>query len=102
MPKVPSNQLNLFHEVEIEEVNEKLSKAANDILAALNEGMKDKYEPHYYYQEKDLVILMAVNKHKESVFNVLDLEGKTPNGFSACWRGLGHIKINISNYLEGK
>jgi hypothetical protein len=89
------NQLNLFEQYEIDQKNEKLSKAASDILAALNDGMKVKYEPHYYFQEGNFIVLMAVNKNKESVFNILDLDGNVPNGFSACWRNLEHIKQDL-------
>jgi len=91
------NQLNLFDEYEIDQKNEKLSKAADAILAALNDGQKLKYEPHYYFQEGNYIVLMAVNKNKESVFNILDLDGKVPNGFSACWRNLQHIKQDLKN-----
>lgn len=90
-------QLNLFTEYEIDQKNEKLSNAANAILAALNDGQKEKYEPHYYFQEGNYIVLMAVNKHKESVFNILDLDGNVPNGFSACWRNLEHIKQDLTN-----
>jgi len=89
------SQLNLFHEYEIDQKNEKITNAANAILAALNDGMKVKYEPHYYFQEGNYIVLMAVNKHKESVFNILDLDGKIPIGFSACWRNLEHIKHEL-------
>ena len=90
------SQLNLFDEYEIDQKNEKLSKAADDLLEALNEGMKVKYEPHYYFQEGDKIVLMAVNKDKDVVFNILDLDGKTPAGFSACWRNLEHIKQDLN------
>lgn len=90
------SQLNLFEQYEIDQKNEKLSKAADAILAALNDGMKLKYEPHYYYQEGNFIVLMAVNKNKESVFNILDLDGKTPDGMSACWRNLEHIKQDLN------
>ena len=90
------SQLNLFHQYEMDQKDEKLSKAADDILAALNDGMKIKYEPHYYFQEGDLIVLMAVNKHKEAVFNILNLEGNVPDGFSACWRNLEHIKQDLN------
>jgi len=90
------NQLNLFEQYEIDQKNEKLSKAADAILAALNDGMKVKYEPHYYFQEGNFIVLMAVNKNKESVFNILDLDGNIPNGFSSCWRNLEHIKQDLN------
>lgn len=93
------NQLNLFTEYEIDQKNEKLSNAANAILAALNDGQKDKYEPHYYFQEENYIVLMAVNRHKEAVFNILDLDGNVPNGFSACWSNLEHIKQDLNKLI---
>lgn len=97
------NQLNLFTEYEIDQKNEKLSNAANAILAALNDGMKVKYEPHYYFQEGNYIVLMAVNKNKESVFNILDLDGNTPKGISSCWMGLSSLKqeLIILNKKDG-
>lgn len=92
------SQLNIFEEYEIDQKNENLSKAAHEILAALNDGMKVKYEPHYYFQEGNLIVLMAVNKHKESVFNILDLDGKVPKEFSSCWRNIQHIKQDLTKY----
>ncbi|MBP1222623.1 hypothetical protein [Flavobacterium sp. 1355] len=91
-------QLNLFTEYEIEEKNEKLSQAADEILAALNDGMKVKFEPHYYFQDGGLIILMAVNKLKVSVFNILDLDGNVPDGFTSCWRNIQHIKQDLTKY----
>jgi hypothetical protein len=94
-------QLNLFTEYEIDQKNENLSRAANEILAALNDGMKVKYEPHYYFQEGNLIVLMAVNKFKDAVFNILDLDGKVPQEFSSCWRNLEHIRKDL-NILKPK
>ncbi|EJL66282.1 hypothetical protein [Flavobacterium sp. CF136] len=92
------SQLNLFEEYEIDQRNEKLSKAANDILAAVNDGMKVKYEPHYYFQEGGLIVLMAVNKFKDAIFNILDLDGNVPREFGSCWRNIQHIKQDLTKY----
>ncbi|OHT44451.1 hypothetical protein [Flavobacterium tructae] len=89
-------QLNIFEEFEIDQRNEKLSIAADEILAALNDGMKVKYEPHYYFQEGGLIVLMAVNKFKDVVFNILDLDGKVPAGLTPCWRNVQYIKQDIT------
>lgn len=88
-------QLNLFEELENALKDELLSKKAIELLDALNDGMKVKYEPHYYFQEGKLIVLIAVNKFKDSIYNILDLDGKTPDGFSACWRSLSHIKQDL-------
>lgn len=89
------NQLNIFHEYEIDQRNEKLSRAADKILEAVNDGIKFKYEPHYYFQEGNFIVLMAVNKNKESIFNILDLEGNTPDGISSCWMNLQSLKHEL-------
>ncbi|MBF7090478.1 hypothetical protein IUY40_02820 [Flavobacterium sp. ALJ2] len=94
------NQLNLFKEYELDQRNEKLSLAADEILAALNDGMKVKYKPHYYFQEGDLIVLMVVNKFKDAVFNILDLDGNVPKEFGSCWRNLHHIKQDLTKYYK--
>lgn len=88
-------QLNLFEEYENSLKDELLAKAALDLLAAVNDGMKVKYEPHYYFQEGKLIVLIAVNKFKDSIYNILDLDGKIPDGLSACWRNLAHIQQDL-------
>ena len=92
-------QLDLFKPI-AEEVD--LSTKANLLLNALNDGVKksEMYEPTHYTQVHDLVVLMAQNKHKDKVFNVVDIDGKTPNDFSACWRNAQHVKEEITTYLQ--
>lgn len=89
-------QLSIFDILEpIINPDDIITKKANNLLEALNEGRKKKeiYAPHYYWQENGNIILMAVNPQKDAVFNIIDGKtGKTPEGFSACWRNFEHIK----------
>lgn len=86
-------QLSLFDNQDIKPVNEFLTEKANALLEALNEGRKprDEYWPQYYFQTGNMIVLIASNKEKNVVCNIIDLEGKTPDGFSACWRTPAHI-----------
>jgi hypothetical protein len=61
--------------------------SANNLLALLNEGRKGK-EIFYALDAlriKDKIVIIAKNAEC-SVFNVLDMDGNTPAGESACWR----------------
>jgi len=77
-----NNQLTLFDHDYI------LTEKANGLLDALNDGLKpkEKYLPMVYSQLNNLIVLVAQNKAKDTLFNILDVDGKTPNGMSACWR----------------
>lgn len=91
-------QLDFFKPIS-EEID--LSNKANNLLSALNDGRKksELYEPAYYKQVNDLVILIAQNKQKDTLFNIINLEGTTPSGFSACWRIALHIRQELLEYL---
>lgn len=92
-------QLSLFDILEPKQtVEEIITNKANQLLEALNDGRKKKdfYLPHFYWQENGNIILMAVNPEKDTMFNIIDGQtGKTPEGFSACWRNLHHIKQEL-------
>ena len=95
-------QLTIFdvlESMELEDQNDFISKKASLLLEALNDGLKktEQYLPHYWFQEKENIVLIAVNKHKDVLFNVIDGEtGETPVNFSACWRNLEHIKQELN------
>lgn len=92
-------QLNLFKPI-AEEVD--LSDKANRLLFLLNDGAKkrDFYEPKYYQQINDLIILCACNREKEHVFNIIDIDGNIPKDFSVNWRTIHHIKQDVKEHLE--
>jgi hypothetical protein len=61
--------------------------SANNLLSLLNDGRKGKdlFYPLDALKIKDKVVIIAQNAEC-SVFNVLDTDGNTPVGESACWR----------------
>lgn len=95
--QVITNQLNLF-DTPPPDYDEILNTKANHLLDMLNEDRKIKYEPQYTTQEKDLIILIVANKEKDILYNVLNIYGETPKGFSVNWRNAEHIKQEISQY----
>ena len=92
-------QLSIFDVLEpIKSPDDIITERANNLLEALNEGLnkKDFYLPHYYWQENGNIVLMAVNKEKDAMFNIINGKtGETPEGFSACWRNINHIKQEL-------
>jgi len=91
-------QLSLFENKEIHPVDQLLTDQANALLEALNDGRKAKemYLPQYYFKQLDMVVLIASDKNKNTLFNIIDMDGKTPPGFSACWRSANHIKQELN------
>jgi len=89
-----SSQLNLLDAFDESIVIEN----ANILIDMLNDGLpkKDLYYGNIHFKYKGLWVLMAQNKNKDAVFNILDDKGKTPNGFNACWRSINHIKHEIN------
>ena len=92
-------QLSIFDVLEeIRDPEDIITEKANLLLEALNEGLKtkDKYLPHYYFQENGNIVLIAVNKEKDVVCNIIEGKtGETPKDFSACWRNVEHIKQEL-------
>ena len=92
-------QLNIFDVLEpIKNPDDIITEKANYLLGSLNEGRKKKdfYLPYYYWQENGNIVLMAVNQEKDTMFNIIDGKtGETPEGFSACWRTINHIKQEL-------
>lgn len=79
-----------------------LNNKAIALLNLLNEGSKkrDFFEPINYAQIEDLIVLMAENKEKEKLFNVIDLKGNIPKGFSVNWRIANHVKSELKEYFN--
>lgn len=55
---------------------------------ACNDGLKpkDRYIPHYTFQEGKYIVLIVANREKHVMCNILDNEGNQPSGLSVCWR----------------
>lgn len=79
-----NEQLSLFTEIG----SEYFRIGADDLLNTLNLGYKekDKYKIQYYYQYENLFVLIACNKEKNIICNVVDENGNQPEGFDVCWR----------------
>lgn len=81
-------QLELFEPLSIE--------SANSLLHMLNEGRKkDFFHAHKCTQHKAFLLISAKNSN-EIWFNIVDENGKTPEGFSANWRNAEHIKQELN------
>jgi len=52
---------------------------------------KDFYQIEYYYRHNDYFVLIACNREKKPVCNIVDINGKIPDGFCVNWR--------IHNYI---
>lgn len=91
------NQLSLFTEIE----EEAFRKTANELLNLLNLDSKPKdfYQIEYYYQHKNFYVLIACSREKKPVCNVVDSNGKIPDGFCVNWRNhtliIDELKIEI-------
>lgn len=100
--KIILNQLSLFDAVQedIKDLDDILTEKANLLLDALNDGLKKNlWECHSWKQFNDVVLLVA-NKGTDFVFNVLDLNGKTPKGFCVNWRNAQLVKDELYKYLK--
>lgn len=79
-----NEQLSLFSE----KGSEYFRTGAESLLEALNldRKQKEKYQIEYYYQHKNLFVIIACNAEKKPICNIVDENGKIPNGFSVNWR----------------
>lgn len=91
-----TNQLSLFDKFKEEAFREK----ADGLLNLLNMDLKpkDKYLINYYYTHKDLYILIASDRNKHIVCNIVDEKGLVPIDFSANWRSHSHILQELKTY----
>lgn len=93
-----NNQLSLFSE----KGSEYFRTGADMLLDALNldRKPKDKYRIEYYYQHENLFVLIAVNREKNIICNIVDENGKPPKGFCVCWRIHPHILQELKIEIE--
>lgn len=84
-----NEQLSLFNQ----QGAEFFRMGADALLDAVNldRKPKDKYQIEYYYQHEKLFVLIAVNREKDIICNVVDENGNIPDGFCVCWRIHPHI-----------
>lgn len=79
-----NQQLSLFEQIGCEYFR----TGADKLLDALNLGLKQKdfYRIEYYYQHEKLFVLIACNREKHIVCNVVDENGNIPKDFCVNWR----------------
>lgn len=78
---------------------------ANELLALLNDGLKPKecWQAEHILKYNEYYIFSAVrNNPKTQVWNVLNEEGKTPEGFEVNWRIFPHILKNLKIEPNGQ
>lgn len=77
-------QLSLFKQIGCEYFR----TGADKLLDALNLGLKpkEKYQIEYYYQHEKLFVIIACNRIKQIVCNVVDENGNIPKDFCVNWR----------------
>ncbi len=100
--KQPSIQLSLFDVFQNAEKDDILTEKANALLDLLNMDRKGKeiFEPQYFCQHYDLIVLIASNKEKNIVGNILDIDGNTPKDFCVNWRNLSIIRQELEEYKQ--
>lgn len=79
-----TQQLKLFEEIG----SEYFRIGADKLLDSLNLGLKpkEKYRIEYYYQHEKLFVIIACNRQKHIVCNVVDENGNVPKYFCVNWR----------------
>lgn len=78
------------------EFEEKSRESIRTLLDLLNDNNKQIYQLVFDIEINKLLIACASNK-ENIVFNIVDINGNTPSGFSACWRSYLHIKHELKH-----
>lgn len=70
----------------------------------LNDGRKkDLFEPFGCEElSNGYLILAAKNKENGVLFNVVDKDGKAPDGYSANWRVFQHVEHELKRSTQNK
>jgi len=71
----------------------------NRLLEMLNENRKAPYFIHEEIVLNDLIVFSVKNKDDDFLFNILDIEGRTPKTMSVNWRSIQHIKQDLSEHI---
>jgi hypothetical protein len=93
------SQLSLF-DTPPPDYDQILTDKANGLLDLLNDDRKDKYQQKQYAQVGNYIVLIAENKHKDKLFNVLDIYGNIPPDFSVNWRTAQHVRQELNIQLS--
>jgi hypothetical protein len=99
--QVPVNQLDLFESTPVD-YDQLVTDKANGLLDLLNMDLKqkDKYKILWYIQEQKYIVLIAANRFKDLVCNIVDIYGNVPKDFSVNWRNFFHIEQELKTKLN--
>ena len=92
-------QLSLIDLIEHQQRDDLLTTKANDLLEALNESEKKPYEPFKHIQLNDCIVLIA-KRGEDVLFNVLTLDGDTPENCTSCWRIGSEVRKDLNQILK--
>lgn len=92
-------QLDLLDLIKNNERDNRLTAKSNDLLNALNESEKKPYEPFKYIQLNDCIVLIA-KRSEDVLFNVLTLDGDTPENCTSNWRIASEVKKDLIEILK--
>ena len=92
-------QLSLIDLIEHQQRDDLLTAKANDLLEALNESEKKPYEPFKHIQLNDCIVLIA-KRGEDVLFNVLTLDGDTPENCTSCWRIASEVRKDLIEILK--
>lgn len=65
----------------------------------LNENRKVLYFIHEEIVLNDLIVFSVKNKDNDFLFNILNIDGRTPKTMSVNWRSIHHIKQDLSEHI---
>jgi hypothetical protein len=96
-------QLDLFSQVfDEKDPDDILTEKANKLLDMLNEGRKKKelFESYLFTQVENLIVLVAIDRDKKMMGNVLDLDGNTPSDMCVNWRILPIVRKDLDQHFK--
>jgi hypothetical protein len=91
-------QLSLNKQFDNQAKDDHLSQKALDLLNALNEGEKKRYEP-FAYEQINQVILLIAKRENDYLFNLIDLDGNCPLNMSSCWRTSAVVREDLDGII---
>lgn len=94
-------QLSLIQTFDNQQRDDLLTAKANDLLEALNENKKKPFQTFKYIQLNNCIVLIA-KRGEECLFNVLTLDGDTPENCTSCWRIGSEVRKDLEMILKIK
>lgn len=92
-------QLSLIQTFDNQQRDDLLTAKANDLLEALNELEKKPFKPFKYIQLNDCIVLIA-KRGEDVLFNVLTIDGDTPENCTSNWRIASEVRKDLEIILK--